>query len=151
MTEELTSALKALGTDVQALLATVQQLCASLEAARAGKRRAEAEVLRLAMVLSRVKAELDDDGRWITDLNSRKIAVEFSPSVRQAVTLALSEKTAVGEELSYLQALEHLATLAGIVADSPDEATPEIWDALRKAVGVWRELARRRPFEVGAK
>ena len=144
MTDELSNALRALGTGVQSLLNTMQQLCVSLEAARNGKRRAEAEALRLATALSRVKAELDDDGHWITDLNSHKIAVEFAPSTRQAVAAALSEAVVAAGEAAYLQAFERLAELAGAVADSPGNSSPEAWDGLREAVRVWRELAKQR-------
>jgi len=143
MTDDLTNALRSLGTDVQSLLSTMQQLCASLEAARAGKRRAEAEALRLGTVLSRVKAELEDDGHWITDLNSHKIAVELSPGTRQAVVAALPEAAVAAGEGIYLQALERLAELAGTVADSPDGSpSPEALAALREAVRVWQELAK---------
>jgi hypothetical protein len=142
VTDELSNALRALGTGVQSLLNTMQQLCVSLEAARNGKRRAEAEALRLATVLSRVKAELDDDGHWITDLNSRKIVVEFSPGTRQAAVL--SEAVVAAGEAAYLQALERLAELARAVADSPGNPSPEALAALREAVRVWRELAKQR-------
>jgi hypothetical protein len=141
VSDELDEALGTLGADLQSLVSTMQQLCLSLEASRKGKRQAEAEALRLATVLQQVRAELSDDRRWITDLANRKIAVEFSPEVRQALDTVLTATPHANHAAAYTQALERIAEKAHALVEAGTPSDPATLDELRAAVSAWRALA----------